>query len=463
MKTLFSTLAGGLLLTAALVSCVDDNTIGSSMQPGQDIVSIAFDTVGVQTETILQDSVYLRNSLAVLGEFTDPTYGTVKSDFMAQLYCPFNFQFPDDVTTIDSAYMYLYYDSWFGDSTTVHHMNVWYLDKKPLDTSFPYASSTNPADFTSKSKLLASGTFTTGDFMTTDSAKALSSYSPALRLPLDMGVCRQFLADNRSNPAKFAKPSAFNQYFNGLYVTTDFGNGSLLYITHSELEMMYDTYLYSNTSNKQLRDSLVVGASYFPVNKEVRQINRAEHPDLRSYVNPSPTDSLNYVYAPAGMFTKVTLPNSLFRKGTGKLSGKTVSGMKLYVQATQVDEESDNALAPPSSMLLIDASKVKSFFSGFELNDGLYSFVAKYNSDSLNYVFDLSYYAQKMIRENDDSTRTEITPFTEMLLIPVTTVQNDDSEDVRQEHIITPAAVKIRGGNHPTQPMQLRVVYSKKR
>jgi hypothetical protein len=405
----------------------------------------------------------LRNSLAVLGEFTDPTYGTVKSDFMAQLYCPFNFQFPDDVTTIDSAYMYLYYDSWFGDSTTVHHMNVWYLDKKPLDTSFPYASSTNPADFTSKSKLLASGTFTTGDFMTTDSAKALSSYSPALRLPLDMGVCRQFLADNRSNPAKFAKPSAFNQYFNGLYVTTDFGNGSLLYITHSELEMMYDTYLYSNTSNKQLRDSLVVGASYFPVNKEVRQINRAEHPDLRSYVNPSPTDSLNYVYAPAGMFTKVTLPNSLFRKGTGKLSGKTVSGMKLYVQATQVDEESDNALAPPSSMLLIDASKVKSFFSGFELNDGLYSFVAKYNSDSLNYVFDLSYYAQKMIRENDDSTRTEITPFTEMLLIPVTTVQNDDSEDVRQEHIITPAAVKIRGGNHPTQPMQLRVVYSKKR
>src|ERR1035437_7754944 len=133
MKKTFLSLFCGLLVSAALFSCVDGNTIGGSMQPDQDKISVYPITVPVQTETILQDSVYLRNSLAVLGEFTDPTYGTVKSDFMAQLYCPFNFKFPDDVHSIDSAYMDLYYDSWFGDSTTVHHMNVWYLDQGPLD------------------------------------------------------------------------------------------------------------------------------------------------------------------------------------------------------------------------------------------------------------------------------------------------------------------------------------------
>jgi len=382
---------------------------------------------------------------------------------MAQLYCPFNFKFPDDVNTIDSAYMYLYYDSWFGDSTTVHHMNVWYLDKSSLDANAPYGSSVDPATFTSKSRLLASGTFTTGDFTTSDSAKALSNYAPALRLPLNMDLCRQFLADNKSNPEKFAKPSAFNNYFNGIYVTTDFGNGSLLYVTHSEIEMMYNTYMYSNSSNKELRDSLVISASYFPINKEVRQVNRAEHPDMRSYLNPTATDSLNYVYSPGGMFTKVTLPNTLFQKGTGKLSGKTVNGMRLYVNATQVDANRDYALAPPKSMLLIDASKVNAFFSGYELNDGLYSFVADYNPDSLNYVFDLSYYAQKMVRKSDDSTSTVIKPFTEMLLIPVTTVKNGDGKSVRLEHVISPAAVKILGGNHPRRPMQLRVIYSKKR
>lgn len=462
MKKTFLSVFCGLFLSAAFFSCVDDNTIGSSMQPGQDVVNISFDTIRVQTETILQDSVYLRNALAVLGEFTDPTYGTVKSDYMAQLYCPFKFKFPNDVTRIKAAYMYLYYDSWFGDSTTVHHLNVWYLDKSALDASKAYGSATDVSQFTSKSKLLTSGTFTTGDFLTTDSAKALSTYSPVLRLPLDSAWCEQvFLAESRSHPEKFAKPSAFNEYFKGIYVTTDYGNGSLLYVTHSELEMMYETKMYSHYTN--LWDSVAIGASYFPVNKEVRQINRAEHPDLSSYLNPSVSDSLNYVYAPGGMFTKVTLPSSVFQKGTGQLSGKTVNGMKLYVNATQVDDTNDYALAPPSSMLLIDASKVNSFFSGFELNDGLYSFVADYNADSLNYVFDLSYYAQKMIRENDDSTTTEFKPFTEMLLIPVSTVQNDDSEDVRLEHVISPAAVKIPGGNHPIRPMQLKVIYSKKR
>ncbi|MCX6308316.1 MAG: DUF4270 domain-containing protein [Bacteroidia bacterium] len=464
MKKTFLSIVCSLFLSAVLFSCVDSNTLGFSVLPAQDTVSVSFDTIRVQTETILQDSVYLRNSLAVLGEFTDPTYGTVKSDFMAQLYCPYNFKFPDDVNTIDSAYMYLYYGSWFGDSTTVHHLNVWYMDKSPLDATRPYGSTVNPADFTNKSKLLASGTFTTGDFITSDSAKALTTYAPALRLPLNMDLCRQFLADNKSNPEKFAKPSAFNNYFNGIYVTTDYGNGSLLYITHSELEMMYNTYLYSNTSGKQLRDSLIIGASYFPVNKEVRQVNRAEHPDLRSYLNPLPTDSLNYIYSPGGMFTKVTLPSTLFQKGSGKLSGKTVNGMKLYVNATQVDSKKEFALAPPASMLLIDASKVNAFFSGFELNDGLYSFVADYNPDSLNYVFDLSYYAQKMIRQSDSTTtEVKINPFTEMLLIPVTTVKNADQKSVRLEHVISPAAVKILGGKHPRRPMQLRVIYSKKR
>lgn len=462
MKKTSLSLFCGLFLTAALISCVDDNLIGSSMQPGKDVVSITFDTVRVQTETILQDSVYLRNSIAVLGEFTDPTYGTVKSDYMAQLYCPFNFEFPDDVTRIKAAYMYLYYDNWFGDSTTVHHLNVWYLDKSPLDASAPYGSAVDPATFTSKSQLLASATFTTGDFVTSDSAKALSNYSQVLRLPIDTAWCEQvFLAENRSNPEKFATPAAFNNYFKGIYVTTDYGNGSLLYVAHTELEMRYETKLYSY--NMQSWDSLVIGASYFPVNKEIRQINRAVHPDLSSYLNPSPTDSLNYIYSPGGMFTKVTLPNTLFQKSTGTLSGKTINGMKLYVNATQVDYSKDYTMAPPASMLLIDASKVNAFFSGFDLNDGLYSFVADYNPDSLNYVFDLSYYAQKMVRENDDPTSTEIKPFTEMLLIPVSTVKNVDQESVRLEHVISPAAVKILGGNHPRRPMQLKVIYSKKK
>jgi len=431
------------------------------MQPDQDKISVMYDTVAVSTETILKDGVNLRNSLAILGEFTDPGYGTVKSDFMAQLYCAIDFQFPDDVPQIDSAFVYLYYTSWFGDSSTVHHMNVYEIDKKPLDTYTSYLSNESPDDYCSYSKVLASGSFTTGDFVTSDSAKALSGYQAAVRLPLDMSVAQRFLADYRADSTTFEEPKRFRDYFKGIYATTDYGNGSLLYITHAEIEMCYNTYLYSNAISG-LRDSLVIGAAYFPVNKEVKQVNRVEHRDLSKYLNTTATDSLNYIYAPAGMFTKVTIPDSIFTKNAGLLSGKIISGLNLTVNATQIDDEWDYAMAPPTTMLLIDASQADDFLSGFNLNDGLYSFVASFDSDENNYVFDLSYYAQKMIRELDDSTSTDFTPFHEMLLIPVTVVTNDDDDNVRIEHVITPQAVKICSGNHPDRPMKLEVVYSKK-
>ena len=52
-----------------------------------------------------------------------------------------------------------------------------------------------------------------------------------------------------------------------LYVTTDYGNGSILYVTQTQLEFCFDTKLYSNSSGLILRDSAVIGASYFSHNK----------------------------------------------------------------------------------------------------------------------------------------------------------------------------------------------------
>jgi hypothetical protein len=463
MKKKLLSILCGFCLSAALFSCTDDNTIGTSMQPDQDKIAVLCDTVRVKTETVSQDGVNLRNSLEVLGEFTDPTYGTVKSDFMSQLYCPYNFSFPDDVNSIDSAYMYFYYTKYFGDSTTVHHVNVYEIDKKALDNYTTYLSSESVDDYCSKTKLLASGSFTTGDFMNTDSIKALSTYSAAVRIPVDLSLAERFLADYRADSTIFETPKSFRDYFKGVYVTTDYGNGSLLYITTTKIEMCYNTYLYSYAM--KLRDSLVVGASYFPVNKEIKQINRVTHKDLSSYLQTTSTDSLNYIYAPAGMFTKVTIPKEIFAKDTGLLSGTYINGLSLTVNATQVEADKDDpwdyAMEPPESLLLIDASRVDDFFDGFNLSDGMYTFLATYDSDDEDYVFDLSYYAQKMVREVADSTSTDFTPFTEMLLIPVTSVTNDDGDDVRIEHVITPAAVKICSGNHPDKPMTLRIVYSK--
>jgi hypothetical protein len=355
--------------------------------------------------------------------------------------------------------MYLYYNSWFGDSTAVHHVSVYELNK-PLDVYAKYYSNSNvPYD---KSKLIAEGAFTTGDLYSTDSVRQLSSYIPAVRLPVSMPLAQRFLKDYRSNPEKFATPEAFRNYFNGIYVTTDYGNGSILNISHAEIEFDFKTLL---TSASELQDSLVVGACYFPVNKEVKQVNRVEHPDSSYYYPLTRSDSLNYIYAPAGMFTKVTVPEKLFTKGSGLLSGKTISSLRLRVLATQLNDSQEYAMDPPSSLLLINAAEADNFFKKFELNDGVSSFIANYDSSKGQYVFDLSGYAQNMIHKLDGTgtgTNASFKPFTDMVVIPVTIVKNTDGDNVRINHVMSPSAVKIKGGNHPTQPMLLEVLYTKK-
>lgn len=450
-----------VLLALGVLSCTEDNFIGSSVQPGRDVLDVRYTTMPVVSQTVFMDSVYLRNSVAVLGKFTDPTYGTIKSDFVSQLYCPYNFQFPTQMTSIDSCFLYLYYDSWFGDSTTVMHLNVWELDKNRPDNKPLSYSSTSADDYCSKTKLIADYSYAAADFATSDSLKELSDYQRVIRVPIDINVlAKRFFKDNREHPEYFATPNAFNDYFKGLYITTDYGNGNLLYITHSELEFAYSYKMVANHS--QSLDSVVVGGSYFPITKEIRQINRVEHPDLKRLVQLNPNDTINYLYAPGGMFTKVTIPDSVFEATNGEMDHSIINSFKLYVNATQLDDDWEYAMSRPKSLLLIDESKSKSFFEGFNLNDGKYSFLGNYDSNTDSYVFNLSYYAQKMIRVKAGESVDDFTPFTNMILVPVQAVENSSGVNIRLDHVITPSAVKIRSSKSLLNPMQLRIVYSKK-
>ncbi len=443
-------------LAAGISSCSNDELLGLSVQPGQDRIEAFYDTVSVFSETKRIDSIYSRSAISYLGEFTDPFFGTSTCDFMAQLFCPYNLSFPDDVQRIDSAFLYMTYDSWFGDSTTLMHVNVYELGR-PLSWEQAYFTNQDPSAYLTGSTLLGSASFTTGDMYSTAAERREDTYSTYIKVPINLALANRFLNDSR-DPLKssfFKSPRAFRNYFNGIYVSCDFGNGSIAYINHSELELCYGTTLESKLTG--LKDSFVVQAKYFPVNKEVKLVNRFEHKDLTRSFNPfNPSDSLNYIYTPAGLYTRVKVPESLFRN----LNGKTVNALTLRLNATQLDTWKFG-MSPPTSLLLIRESDAMDFFKRYETEDKLYSFLAEYDSDQKCYTFNLSYYAQKMVRELADSTSTTFEPFTDMLLIPVTEVINGDDATVRLDQSLTPSAVKIKGWNHPSSSMKLEVVYSK--
>lgn len=445
-----------MTLIIGLASCSNDDVLGFPFQPEQDKIVAHYDTISVNSETIQVDSIYSRSSISYLGKFTDPFFGTSTCDFMAQLFCPYGLSFPDDVQRIDSAFLYMKYDGWFGDSTTLMHVNVFELGK-PLSWDKAYYTNVDPAEYLVGAKFLGSTAFTTGDMYSTASMRRMDTYSTFIKVPIDLTLANRLLNDSRDpiKSAFFATPQAFRNYFNGIYVSCDLGNGSIAYIDHSELELCYGTTKESNTM-QGLRDSFVVEAKYFPVNKEVKMVNRFEHIDLKRSFNPlDPTDSLNYIFTPAGLYTRITVPESVFRN----LSGKTINALKLKLNATQLSTWRFG-MTPPSTLLLIRESDAKDFFQRNETEDRISSFLAEYDWNNKCYTFNLSYYAQKMVRELSDSTSTTFEPFTKMLLIPVSILKNKDGKNIRLDQLMTPAAVKVKGSNHPVSSMKLEVVYT---
>ncbi|MBQ9201168.1 MAG: DUF4270 domain-containing protein [Bacteroidales bacterium] len=436
-------------------SCTDGESIGQSIQPGQDLVLTDTATFQLNSQTVVVDSILQKNSVAVLGEYTDACFGTTKADFMAQFYCPPAFSFPEiPDNNIDSVFLYLYFDDCFGNNASLLEASVWQLTG-PLDLDQAYYTNINVADYCDRQKKLGSVTFTPA----TADNRWTSQYDYCVRIPLDSVFGQQFYLDSRdsvNHPGAFSDVRHFIEYFNGLYVSTTYGNGAIVYISHIELEFCYD-YRLKNSSGV-LVDT--VSATYFPVTGEVKQVNRYTHPDLTAYLPVSADDSLNYLYAPAGMFTKITLPVGDI---TGRLSHKNINYARLKVSAAELDD-SEWGMDPPSRLLLLREEDIHSFFAGYSLPDDLYSFSATYSTSDTCFVFDLSTYLQKLIRQADGDlgATEEFTPYDKMLLVPVTLVQNTDKTSLYLLPDYRPSAVKIRSAAHPGIPMKLELVHSDK-
>ena len=126
----------GLGLGVTILSgCSDDlNLVGSTIQPDGDKMPVYVDTFQMQATTLLMDSVYARTTNGLLGEFYDPLYGNVKSDYICQFYCPDDFKFKHEpingqIDSIDFKIMYQN-GAWVGDSLAPMRAQIYLVDKE---------------------------------------------------------------------------------------------------------------------------------------------------------------------------------------------------------------------------------------------------------------------------------------------------------------------------------------------
>lgn len=437
-----------ILITVCLtlVACTEGDSLGNNLQPGKDKLTTDTATFALTSKSIITDSILQRNPRAILGEYTDPDFGTTKADFMAQLYCPPKFSFPEVTDNeIDSVFLYLFYDEWYGNKNALFETSVYLLDKS-LSLDQPYYTNINVDEYCSRKEKLGSATFT--PITAKNDWTEAAAY--CVRIPLDTDFAQQMLLDYKADSTLFDGPRNFTEYFPGLYVTLSYGNGCMVYVTDAQLELCYNVKF--KDKNEVLRDT--VAANYFPMTKEVKQVNRYEHPDLSAYLADIESDSLNFIYAPAGLFTEVEFPlNDICQR----LSEKNINYARVKVSATAFNDDAW-ALTPPQKLLLLKEQDIHTFFGEYNKADEINSFLAEYDDDEACYVFNVSDYVQKSVRHADgdlDSTQV-FEPFNKMLILPVEEVVNSDKVSLYLLQDTRPSAMKLRS------EMKLELVYSSK-
>ncbi len=450
-----------------IISCNDSNItdMGSSIQPPGDEILVAADTFSIISENYAVSSMFSRPDSFLLGTFYDQTYGTVHADIFAQVEYAKNHVYPS-TTVPDSILLYISYLKYFGDKYSPMQVSVYEMNK---DTTFnyltPYPTNLNPDVFVDKSApsaLIGEKTFTAVDANGTDSTLVAIKLSDP------------FLQRFYNAPSNiYTDEAKFLDFFKGLYITTEFGSASMLYVR--QIQMIYYHHYTYTTKDVNGNDSTVkVDVSVpFTANPRVRRINRFLHPDKNNIISQleSNSEQIHHISSPANIYTRVSLPlKRMQQKMEGSQTRRlAINNAKLRVDINNLNEE-DFAQSIPSNVLLIRESSLNRFFNKKELPTDSCAILGSYayekDSETGEYIYYYSFDIAGLIAHEFKQAKANNTTAPEksnFLLVPVRLKTSSSGSsttitEVAQQYLLN--AVTICGGNHPKKPIKAQVVYS---
>ena len=295
-------------------ACSDDLTqVGSSTLPDGDRNTVYSDTFQMTAATVRVDSLYLRSSDGMLGNLDDPAFGQIKYDYLCQFYCVQGFRFPHTPHNgrIDSVVLRLRFYNWTGDARVSMRARVYALNRQPVRS--PYGR-LNPEDYADMQTVLGTRVYRLTDFpslrdstirdlynASTRSYQPVSIHGRDLRITLPKSLGQSFYDETVARPASFATQDAFNRFFPGLYITTDYGTGSMIEVGETRL------LIYYSRPKSAKNDTLVRDSVTFRFTREVIQYNHIRTSDDNSLLRPS-ADSFAYVKTPSGICPRIVIP-----------------------------------------------------------------------------------------------------------------------------------------------------------
>ena len=439
----------------------DDNTdsIGGSIVPDRDIIIAETKYFDANSNTVLaNDSILASVGNVYLGQYTDSESDTkFTSSFITQFACGNDFEFPEEGVignTSTSTTLRLYFNEYYGDSLNTMSCEVYELDKT-LEEGVPYYTNLDPAEFCAPDKApLAKKTFSVIDFQLSDSLLE-SDYAKHVEIPLPDSIGHRFItkyygdADNNQIGKQYFENSEsfINNVFKGIYVKCTHGDGTVIKIFRSRIDIGFERYIKSSTGE----DSIQPLIAPFYSSKEVLQANKFDNNDLKHLLDEK---EHTYIKTPAGLFTEIELPITDIVENCDTINSATIT-------FTRYNETAGFGNKAHDQLLMLRKSEMHRFFLKNKLDDDETSFLAYYNSSSNEYTFsniaNLIRYCYNEYNENCDNPEwiAKNPDWNKVILIPVETTKDTNGGVVKITHDTSIKSMRLRGGTEYNIPIKI--------
>lgn len=381
----------GLLLLGSMMACNDSSTIGSSIV--QDEIEVVVDSSFTVTGSSQYNTAIQSRTLSqLIGEIDASGYGFLKSDVVTQFMPASSMDTTGiSVNDIDSLKLIMQVNmgEYVGDSITPMGLNIYRLNRQ---LPSPIYSDFDPSGYYSKDDLLSSVIYNVSAISETDSVKRLKYRSIYVDMPIELG--RQLYSKYRETPELFSSPTAFAEFFPGIYMENSYGSGRVTRVASTTMRLYYHRTWYDET--KQKDTTAYKTGNYFAVTPEIVTNNNITL-NVSQNIKDMVAQGDNVILAPAGFDLQLTFPArdiiSRYNATKGDLS--VINSLTFSIPAEAI--ENGYKITVPPYLLLVLSTKKDEFFQNGTLPDGKTSFYAAYDSttgayqftDMRNYILDL--------------------------------------------------------------------------
>ncbi len=435
--------------------CEDDNSVGTAIQPDEDLLQTYHNHINVQTSTIVSDSLLSKADYLLFGRFSDELFGEISAEYMTQVDARIGGIILPDTTiitstsattgilntllkdidgrygeikslkntkklTIDSTiYLMQYNDGFWGDSTALQALQVFELNKGLENKK--YFTNVNVSDYCDESILLGETNYQTKN-------------SRAIRIPLSKEFGERissFFIDNKGD-----SQNDFNQFFPGVYVKHAFNEGTILQVEVSGIMVYYhfdadihtsfegrDTMVTSTEIEKKYGVNPLVTSFFLSGNKTVKRANAIKHEDWSNTIEKMQSNDANqtFAYTPAGVYTQVTIPYGEIIDSVKKKANDTSMVKFNSVRLVFHRKEVSDKYLYSGQLLLIQKDSIENFFYNNKTPDGVTSFTCSLDETKDLYAFNITRPTQNRINNSGESYMDN------MILVPVVrTLDNYD-------------------------------------